>query len=529
MPARILWRPSLSLEARSCLRRALPLHRRVTAITFDSMSKRVASSTAVAPSAASTKRKKSSTELSSSIPSIPPFEVARLSEMYREWPAPASRMQEAADFLRACAASSRSDRILLVPDKDADGLSSGVIMYRTLVQALGIDPSRIDIHLMTKGSNLSAESQRDSMSKYGAKWIIVLDQGSRNGPPLVPGAENGWKYEHVEAVRTMVVDHHWLAEGEPGPEGCLMLNACHHKPVATASLLTWVLCRPLWSEETAELAQDRIDYVAVLGTMGDLSVNVEWDPPFPDLTCEVKKWTKKRLGSAIALLNAPRRTPDFDVITAWSALLSSKSPLTILDPATNRHAARLHEARDMVALETERCTHTPPKFSKDGCVALLRITSAYQVHPSIATRWTGALKSKNLQVVMCANDGYNQGLVNFSCRIAQVAKKRGEEVNIIQVLNSYADTDPEWKKEVTDALGGNAFNGHPQASGGIFPKEHFDKFYELMQIGVPPDGTSRAKGGGKTSKSKVPVQKNNLLAMGFSTSPRKKQQQQQSP
>uniref|UniRef100_V5ECG9 Uncharacterized protein n=2 Tax=Kalmanozyma brasiliensis (strain GHG001) TaxID=1365824 RepID=V5ECG9_KALBG len=394
-------------------------------------------------------------------------------------------------------------------------------MCRTLVQALRIDPSRIDVHLMTKGSNPAAEGQRDSMSEYGAKWIVVLDQGSRNGPPIVPGAEHGWESGHPEAVRTMVVDHHWLAEGSPGPQGCLMLNACHHKPVATASLLTWVLCRPLWSGAQQQLAQDQIDYVAVLGTMGDLSVNVEWDPPFPDLVPEVKKWTKKRLGSAIALLNAPRRTPDFDVITAWSALLASTSPLTILDPATNKHALRLYEARDAVGLETERCTHTPPKFSKDGRVALLRITSAYQVHPSIATRWTGALKSKNLQVVMCANDGYNPGLVNFSCRIAQVAKKRGEEVNIIEVLNSYADTDPEWKKEVMQAVGGNAFNGHPQASGGIFPNEHWDKFYDLMQIGVPPDGSIKES---VSKGKKLPTQKNNLLAMGFSTSPKKKRE-----
>lgn len=402
-------------------------------------------------------------------------------------------------------------------------------MYRTLIHALGISPDRIDIHLMTKGSNPSADAQREAMTAYGAKWIIVLDQGSRNGPALVPGAEHGWKSEREDAVRTMVVDHHWLAEGSPGPEGCLMLNACHHKPVATASLLTWVLCRPLWSPHAPASASPEtlIDYVAVLGTMGDLSVNVDWDPPFPDLTPEVKKWTKKRLGSAIALLNAPRRTPDFDVITAWSALLSSTSPLTILDPATNTHAARLYEARDAVGMETERCTHTPPKFAKDGRVALLRITSPYQVHPSIATRWTGALKSKNLQVVMCANDGYNEGLVNFSCRIAQVAKRRGEEVNIIDVLNSYADRDAEWKKKVMEAVGGNAFNGHPQASGGIFPTEHWEKLMELMElmeIGVPPDNSARANGGGQRKNSK-PVQKNNLLAMGFSTSPKKVEQE----
>lgn len=373
---------------------------------------------------------------------------------------------------------------------------------------------------MTKGSNPSAAAQREAMSSYRARWIIVLDQGSRNGPAIVPGAEKGWKEGEV---KTMVLDHHFLPAGEGGPEGCLMVNACHHKPVATASLLTWVLCRPLWSD--AALAQEHIDYVAVLGTMGDLSVNVDWSPPFPDLTPEVKRWTKKRLGSAIALLNAPRRTPEFDVITAWSALLASSSPLSILDPAQNKFASRLYAARDAVGLETERCTHTPPKFSKDGRVALLRINSPYQVHPSIATRWCGALKSKNLQVVMCANEGYNEGLVNFSCRIAGVAKKRGEEVNIIEVLNSYADKDVGWKEELVRDLGGAAFNGHPQASGGIFPRGYWERYVELMEIGVPPDKDESARGksgGGK----KGPVQKNNLLAMGFSTSPKKAKQEQ---
>lgn len=494
------------------------------------MSKRAASSSFTTPATCQSKRTKAgpSTAKSKRPPSPPtstcssaPIQVARLSSTHPEWPAPAARMEEAASFLHTLAASPASDRILLVPDKDADGLCSGVIMYRTLVHALGVSPDRIDIHLMTKGSNPSADAQREAMTAYNPKWIIVLDQGSRNSPALVPGAEHGWKSDREDAIRTMVVDHHWLAEASSGPEGCLMLNACHHKPVATASLLTWVLCRPLWSSHASasSLAETLIDYVVVLGTMGDLSVNVSWDPPFPDLTPEVKKWTKKRLGSAIALLNAPRRTPAFDVITAWSALLSSTSPLTILDPATNRQAARLYEARDAVRIETERCTHTPPKFAKDGRVALLSITSAYQVHPSIAIRWSGALKSRNLQVVMCANDAYNQGLVSFSCRIAQVAKKRGEEVDIIQLLNSYADRDEHWKSQLMQALGGNLFNGHPQASGGIFPKEHWVKFIQLMQIGLSPDNSERERGigGGKNS---FPVQKNNLLTMGFSTLPK---------
>ncbi|EPQ27884.1 uncharacterized protein PFL1_04628 [Pseudozyma flocculosa PF-1] len=467
----------------------------------------------------SKKPKKPHSPSASSPPSsktLPLIQVARTSSDCPEWPAPPQRMADAVSFLRRCARS--GERVLVVPDKDADGLCSGAIMHRTLTHALKIDPTLIDVHLMTKGSNPAASEQREAMEDVNAKWVIVLDQGSRNGPPLVNGGHHGWQSDHPEAVRTMVIDHHWLPVDDPGPRGSLMLNACHHKPVATASLLTWVLCRPLW-EGTGADAEAQIDYLAVLGTMGDLSVNVDWDPPFPDLTPEIKKWTKKRLGSAIALINAPRRTPDFDVATAWNAVLSSRDPLGIIDPASNPHAKRLYEARDAVALETERCTHTPPKFSKDGRVALLRIRSGYQVHPSIATRWSGTLKSKRLQVIMCANDGYNEGLTNFSCRIAQIAKKRGEEVNIIEILNSYADRDPQFKAEVMEAVNGNAFNGHPQASGGIFPHAFFERFTELMEIGVKPDDAPATK---KAKTTKGPTQKNTLLAMGFSsTSPKK--------
>ena len=48
---------------------------------------------------------------------------------------------------------------------------------------------------------------------------------------------------------------------------------------------------------------------------------------------------------------------------------------------------RLRSARAEINKEVERHTHTPPKFSKDGKIAVLRINSAAQIHPVIATRW----------------------------------------------------------------------------------------------------------------------------------------------
>lgn len=73
------------------------------------------------------------------------------------------------------------------------------------------------------------------------------------------------------------------------------------------------------------------------------------------------------------------------MISAWNALLEAKNPKEIMK---NR---RLAEAREEINLEVERQTHTPPKFSKDGKIAVLKINSEAQVHPVIATRWVSVM------------------------------------------------------------------------------------------------------------------------------------------
>ena len=82
-----------------------------------------------------------------------------------------------------------------------------------------------------------------------------------------------------------------------------------------------------------------------------------------------------------------RRTGTYDVISAWKALLEAQNPKEIMD---NR---RLLDARQEINAEVERRTHVPPKFSKDGKIAVLKIDSQAQVHPMIATRWVSSPKT----------------------------------------------------------------------------------------------------------------------------------------
>jgi nanoRNase/pAp phosphatase (c-di-AMP/oligoRNAs hydrolase) len=373
------------------------------------------------------------------------------------WPAPEEALEDARAFIRECAASSK--KTLIVPDKDADGLCSGVTLYRTLV-ALGLDPALISVHLIKKGTNIHDESERAAMAAKKPGHSIVLDQGSRAAPPVVDDPN----------TKSLILDHHLSDEF---PKNAVVASACHYPPVATTSLLTYEICKTLEPTIAESCA-----YLCCIGTHGDLGNALKWAPPFPNMSSCFKVHTKKSINDAVSLLNAPRRTAKFDVITAWNALMASTGPKDLLSNT------RLQAARAEINAEVELNTHTAPKFSQDGRIAVLRIHSAAQVHPVIATRWAGYLNSKALEIVMVANSGYIAGMVNFSCRIARCARNNDPPVNIIESLKSAADLSTDGLRE---KMGENFARGHKEASGGVVPMEAFEEFMKLLKVGEKPD------------------------------------------
>lgn len=154
-----------------------------------------------------------------------------------------------------------------------------------------------------------------------------------------------------------------------------------------------------------------------------------------------------------------------------------------------------------------------PKFSKDSKVAMLRISSMAQVHPIIAMRWAGFLKSKALEIVMyvccpllivevssismhstsrltqlmlfrVANEGHLTGMVNFSCCIMKYACRRDPPMNIINSLKEIAG----WStNDLVLHMGDDFMHGYREVSGGIIPKAEFEELMGLMEVGVKPD------------------------------------------
>ncbi len=81
----------------------------------------------------------------------------------------------------------------------------------------------------------------------------------------------------------------------------------------------------------------------------------------------------------------------------------------------------------------------------------------------IAQRWVGRLKQSDrtgrLQAVMCANDGYLPGRVNFSVRRAT------RDVDLIRLLKEAADSSGE--DDIWRLLGEDYASGRTMPGGGL--------------------------------------------------------------
>ncbi|RMX95016.1 hypothetical protein D0867_13645 [Hortaea werneckii] len=414
-----------------------------------------------------------------------------------QWPAPRAQIEKSRQMILDCAKS--QSKTLIVPDKDADGLSAGAILRHTLM-ILGLPKNLIAGTPSIASSSASEWRSTDPNTS-------VIDHGSRSGPPVIEGSHNA-----------LIIDHHYATDTD-FPQGSEHVSACHSPPVATSALLTYEICKPLHPD-----VYERCAWLAIVGTYGDLGNQIKWEAPFPDMREILKRHSKKKLSDVVSAVNAPRRTATYDVKSAWDALCDTSEPGSI--PKN----PRLEAARQEVAAEVERCTHTAPKFSPDGKVAVFRIRSEAQVHPVIATRWAGHLSSNKLEFVLVANEGYLPGKVNFSCRIARSARNRDPPISIIDRLRYYAslneaqndsadnaDSGEAKRVPLLERVGDDFARGHVQASGGIVNAEEFEELMRLMQIGVKPPKDKSISGSPSKKKAKAGIDpgQNNTLTSYF--------------
>ncbi|GAA5912997.1 hypothetical protein JCM6882_008893 [Rhodosporidiobolus microsporus] len=424
--------------------------------------------------------------------------AGRGSGRWSDWPAPRTQMDAAKAWIRECVEGKH--RILLVPDKDADGLSSSLLLSLAL-RALSHPPSLTSVYHLPRGVNIHSPVAQAGMlasfpsdDEVGPTRAIVLDQGSRPGPPLLP----------PEKAKVLVIDHHLSSTF---PAGAQVLSACDSLPVATTSILTYLLCCELVPSLAAP--DSPAGMAALLGVYGDLgsSKPVFDDAPWPARLAPVeKKLTKSALGKAVALINAPRRTPQFNVADAYAAIEKAAEEggggvKGILQDE------KLLEAKERTSAETSRWQGAAPVFSKDGRIAVVKVNSGYQIHPVIATRWCGTLrKAKTLVCVMCANEGYTPNFVHFSCRAPRRSSSSSEGpsepvdlIAFLRFLTPLCDAlSPGWSARV----GEDFARGHREATGGIIPREEFEVLMRAVELGVKKEKGADARSSPPKKKKK---------------------------
>lgn len=261
----------------------------------------------------------------------------------------------------------RNARIIVAPDRDADGLASAVITVRT-IERLGGTPI---IELPNKGEHVHTPSMQARLARLRADALVVVDMGSRSG-------------HIVEGLPTIVIDHH---DARHRPDGAIF--------VSEPSPATGQLAYDTWSP-LVNLADQR--WLVALALAGDSGT-------IPD-----GPYKKTHIKKLVSLVNSARRSASCQPKVALDLLLPANGPDDVL---RNPGIAALEACREEVKAEIDRVARTAPKIA--GNVALIRFSSGAQVHPLIATRWAPRLAPK---IVIAANDAYVPDRVSFALRSA---------------------------------------------------------------------------------------------------------------
>jgi len=311
----------------------------------------------------------------------------------------------------------RESRIVVLHDSDADGVTAGVVLQRTLERAGYQSVTRV---VPDRERNAWTENNRARVRALRPDVLFVLDLGS-SGEPVVAG------------VPTCFIDHH-RPEGVPPND--VLISAYEWRPsVPNTSLLVYEICQPI-------AGIDDLEWVAAIGTLSDLGERA----PFDLIVRAKKNYKAKWLKEATTLVNAARRASHYDPEAAARALLAHASPQALVE-SSSEDAEVLRAAREEVKAAMNEAKKAAPVFSNR--VALIRINTPCQIHPLIAQIWRTRLPA---YIVIAANEGYLPGRVNFSAR-------SGEGTNVLDFLRAIE----------LDGEDGSYGHGHDQASGGSLP------------------------------------------------------------
>ncbi len=348
-----------------------------------------------------------------------------------EFPSLEAHWSEARQVFRVWIENLAPDaKFVALHDVDADGLAAGALWQRTLERA-GKNALRV---VPDRERNAWTGANRQKLADARPDALFCLDLGIA-AEKILPG------------VPTCFIDHHRpdISQNE-AHDGDALISGYAWDPIPNTSWMMWEIGR-----EIADISD--LDWVGVVGTLSDLGEKA----PCEQIALCKKKYGAKWLKEATVLVNAPRRSASFEADLGARALLEFENPKALCE-SESEVVLSLREARREVTSALDEGKKAAPKFA--GQVALIRVSSPCQIHPLIAQVWRSRLPKF---IVICANDAYVPGRVNFSARSSA-------GINALDYL-----------KSIEIAPGEGSFgNGHDQASGGSLPVARWEELLGKM-------------------------------------------------
>ena len=323
----------------------------------------------------------------------------------------------------------RDARVVGMHDSDADGVTAGVLWQRGLER---LEYSNVARVIPNRQRNAWTIENRALAQAANPDYFFLMDLGSQ-------------PHRVVENAPHCFIDHH---RPEGFPAGDVLISAYSWNLIPNTSWLLWELLRPLVNIED-------LDWVAVIGTISDLGEKASFDL----IASAGKKYTKKYLKEATTLVNAIRRSSNYNPEAGAQALLNHENPKDLV-LSESSEVLELKAAREEVKLALNEAKKAAPVFSTTHPVALIRLSTPCQIHPLIAQIWRTRLPK---YIVIAANDNYLPNRVNFSTRAAG-------DTNVLEFLRGFEIADGE----------GDFGHGHDQASGGSLPVSRWNELLKVM-------------------------------------------------
>jgi len=320
---------------------------------------------------------------------------------------------------------------LVVCHNDADGLSAGAILLKTL-ERLGMPAAS---RIVGKGENAYSDAFADELREREFSGLVVTDLGVSSRLP--------------DLGRPVVLIDHHVPTGIPA--SACVITGIEDTPIPTSSLLSYRCAK------ATGVSTDDLLWLAAVGLIGDMAD----EDGFPEME-EARRLGITALRKAVSLVNAPRRTASGDASAALALLLKADGAKAVLS-GEHAETAELLAAKEEVKTALDAARKIGPKVSPH--VALIPFSSPCQIHPLVAQAWRGRIKDR---IVIAANSGYREGWVHFAART-------GEDRDLIAFL---AEHRPE-------GAGEEYGNGHRLASGGALRLPAWNLF--VHSIGFGPE------------------------------------------